>query len=83
MRSPSCARPKSCAVGARRHQPQFGDAYRTTALGAQRVHGKGLEVKGVPNPLARLTLHSALVRLRCLRAELLGPKFVPAANSRW
>ena len=39
---PSCAR----AVGARRHHhTAFGYAYRTTALGAQRVHGKGLEVK--------------------------------------
>ena len=30
----------SCDVGAR-----IGYAYRTTALGAQRVHEKGLEVK--------------------------------------
>ena len=48
----------------------FGYAYRTTALGAQRVHGKGLEVKGVevkgvPNPLARL-LHSSLLLTRHL-----------------
>ena len=32
----------------RHHHTAFGYAYRTTALGAQRVHGKGLEVKGVP-----------------------------------
>ena len=50
----------SCDVGAR-----IGYAYRTTALGAQRVHEKGLEVKnGVagapPLTLTLLGTHSML-----------------------
>ena len=43
----------------------FGYAYRTTALGAQRVHGQGARGEGVPNPLARL-LHSSLLLTRHL-----------------
>ena len=47
MGSPSCARPKSWCRG-RPPAPTtaFGYAYRTTALGAQRVHGQGARCRG-------------------------------------
>lgn len=67
MRSPSCARPKSCAVGARRHQPQHLDTpIARPHSGRNACTGKGLEVKGpqssgAPPPL--LTLADETPRL--------------------